>query len=471
MNNKFKKLKYSLWLYFILFTTIIICSIWLFQVLFIEMYYQNVKIKEMSKHGVKLTSNSIGSETFNDEERNCMEAGIYVYKVAFSNSGVTTVQGILGDVDDGAKKDLIVYMAYELLNSGKNEYYNVTSTNKSGFDYVYYAGKSSANPSHVIVLTTTHEQLTEVMNVIRWQFVIVTIFIVIIGFFLAWHLSDKLTKPISEMSLTAKKWADGEEDVVFDPKSKYSEIKELADALNYAKSEVSKAGVLQRDLLANVSHDLKTPLTMIRAYAEMISDFSGSSKEKRIKHTKVIIEESDRLTMLVNDILNLSKLQSSVDELHYSEINLSNLTERVIGRFSDYVENQGFKIEDNIAPDLLTYADEKKSEQVIYNLLGNSINYTGEDKTVKVYLTAENDKILLEIIDSGKGIGIDKIDTVWERYYRASETNSRPVKGTGLGLSIVKAILDSHNLKYGIRSKEGCGSNFYVEFNRIKNNG
>ena len=209
---------------------------------------------------------------------------------------------------------------------------------------------------------------------------------------------------------------------------------------------------------------------MIRAYAEMIRDISGENKEKREKHTQVIIDESDRLSMLVNDILNLSKLQSAVDELNETEINLSELTERVIGRFSDYVENKGYTIEEYIAPDLITFADEKKIEQVIYNLLGNSINYTGEDKTVKVYLTAENDNILLEIIDSGKGISQEKIATIWERYYRFSETNTRPVKGTGLGLSIVKAILDSHKLQYGVRSKKDCGSNFYVKFKRIKNN-
>ena len=117
------------------------------------------------------------------------------------------------------------------------------------------------------------------------------------------------------MSVTADKWAKGDESVVFEPKSKYYEIVELADALNYAKEEIQKSRVLQRDLLANVSHDLRTPLTMIKAYAEMIKDISGDNKQKRDKHTKVIIDEADRLTMLVNDILNLSKLQSSVEGL------------------------------------------------------------------------------------------------------------------------------------------------------------
>ena len=319
-------------------------------------------------------------------------------------------------------------------------------------------------------MTSSREKIDEAVSVIRFQFLIVSAIVIVIGVLLAWYFSIRLSKPIDEMSDTAKRWAKGDSSVNFTPKQTYNEISELADALNYAKDEISKTGALQRDLLANVSHDLKTPLTMIRAYAEMIRDISGENKQKREKHTQVIIDEADRLAMLVNDILNLSKLQSSVDSLDKKEVNLSELTERVFDRFSDYVENQGFTIEDHIAPDLITVVDEMKIEQVIYNLLGNSINYTGEDKTVKVYLTAENDYILLEIIDSGKGISKEKMETIWERYYRFSETNTRPVKGTGLGLSIVKAILDAHQLQFGVRSKKDCGSNFFVRFERVKNN-
>ena len=359
-------------------------------------------------------------------------------------------------------------------SSDKDEISKLKTFNDKTENYFYYVGKMNEKGAHgndqYVVLISRHDMLTEVMYVIRWQFVIITVVVLIAGFFLAWYLAGKLSRPITEMSVTAKRWANGDDGAIFNPQSDYAEITELADALNYAKEGISKSKVLQRDLVANVSHDLRTPLTMIKAYAEMIKDISGDNRQKRDKHTSVIIDEVDRLTMLVNDILNLSKLQSSVDELELKEFNLSQLTERVIARFSGFVENSGYKIENNVAPDLLTVADEHKIEQVVYNLLSNSINYTGEDKTVKVFLTASNDKILLEIIDSGKGISAEKLNTIWERYYRFSETNSRPVKGTGLGLSIVKAILDSHGLKFGVRSKKDCGSNFYVEFNRVKNN-
>lgn len=457
-----------MWLYFLLFTVLVVGCIWIFQIFFVEGYYQNKKLKEVYNYGRSISQLTVNTSAFNEKQTNCRNSRIDVYVV---DAELTACVNDASALTDEKKKLFSSILRQYRLNDG--EVCRTISPDKTTSWYIYYVNTMPSEEVGVerfVILLARQEILTEVVHIIRWQFLIISIMVLGLGFILAWFIANKLTKPISEMSVTADKWAKGDESVVFEPKSKYYEIVELADALNYAKEEIQKSRVLQRDLLANVSHDLRTPLTMIKAYAEMIKDISGDNKQKRDKHTKVIIDEADRLTMLVNDILNLSKLQSSVEGLDKKEINLSELTEKVIDRFSDYVENQGYKIEDYVAPNLLTCVDEQKIEQVIYNLLGNSINYTGEDKTVKVYLTAEKDKILLEIIDSGKGISEEKLATIWERYYRFSETNTRPVKGTGLGLSIVKAILDAHGITFGVRSKKDCGSNFYVEFDRIKNN-
>ena len=429
---------------------------------FFEGFYQSKKFESMKDFGDKFTAVDLSSEEFASLESQCSDLGIDIFIIEHNqivHSSVRTISPefrnlILSSLDDVAKSE------------GREYAIGIEAIDQS--PGIFYCTMQYENGTF-IVLTSSHAELKESIGIMRHQFIYTTIIVLSVGVILALFLSIKISKPIDEMSATAKKWAYGDTSVVFSGNSNYAEINELAETLNYAKESVSKAGTLQRDLLANVSHDLKTPLTMIKAYAEMIRDISGDNKVKRDKHTQVIMDEADRLTMLVNDILNLSKLQSAVDELEMSEVNLSELTERVIGRFAPYVENQGFTIENNVAPDLLTVVDEKKIEQVVYNLLGNSINYTGEDKVVKVYLTAENDKIILEIIDSGKGISKEKLETIWDRYYRFSETNTRPVKGTGLGLSIVKTILDAHHLRFGVRSKKDCGSNFFVEFNRVRN--
>lgn len=465
MRKKLRKLKFNVLLYFLIFTAIIIACLWLFQIFFLENHYQKIKMANIEKYGETLSKYEFDNKNFSKCVIECKDAGINVYKIE-------TV-----DHHDG-KKEFAYFEESSQIDPDSTEGSIVKQifSEKENREKAYekgglfaYCSDGKAEGTYV-VLTSPREKIDEAVAVIRFQFLIISAIMIVVAFLLAWYFSIRLSKPIDDMSETAKRWAEGDSSVNFTPKQTYSEISELAEALNYAKDEISKTGALQRDLLANVSHDLKTPLTMIRAYAEMIRDISGENKQKREKHTQVIIDEADRLAMLVNDILNLSKLQSSVDSLDKKEVNLSELTERVFDRFSDYVENQGYTIEDHIAPDLITVVDEMKIEQVIYNLLGNSINYTGEDKTVKVYLTAENDYILLEIIDSGKGISKEKMETIWERYYRFSETNTRPVKGTGLGLSIVKAILDAHKLQFGVRSKKDCGSNFFVRFERVKNN-
>jgi len=453
-----------------LFTAIIVSCLWLLQMAFFEGHFQNQMIENMRFYGERLKNQEVDSNDFNETEFKCSELGINVYvlspDVLSTDKFIYPKVGI--DSLTEGEKNIIETAVNECYKSGEERTaWGIDASTGNRLGMFFFSTQRSDGA--ILVLTSSHANLVATINVIRWQFAITTVIVIIIGISLAWILSVRLSKPIDEMSATAKKWADGDQNVTFNSNGNYAEINELADTLNYAKESVSKAGVLQRDLLANVSHDLKTPLTMIRAYAEMIKDISGDNKAKREKHTQVIMDETDRLTMLVNDILHLSKLQSSVDGLTLTEVNLSELTEKVISRFSSYVENQGFTIENYVAPDLLTVVDEQKIEQVIYNLLGNSLNYTGEDKVVKVYLTAENDKIILEIIDSGKGISQEKLETIWERYYRFSETNTRPVKGTGLGLSIVKTILDNHKLRFGVRSKKDCGSNFYVEFNRIKN--
>ncbi len=317
-----------------------------------------------------------------------------------------------------------------------------------------------------VFLSTSMSTVEDAVYVLRRQLFSVAAVVIVVSLFVSYIMAERISRPIDNMSAMADKWSKGDEEVLFRGGS-YTEIDELATALNKAKTEVNKSSKLQRDLMANVSHDLKTPLTMIKAYAEMIKDISGDNKEKRDKHTKVIIEEADRLALLVNDILNLSKLQSDTYQLENKKVNLSMLVEAVVNRFDAILLEKGYKIERDIVKDVYVFVDEKKIEEVIYNLIGNAVNYAGENKTVKVFLSRENDDVSLEIIDDGVGIDSEKIQTIWDRYLRYSETHHRAVKGTGLGLSIVKAILDAHNLDYGVVSKEGVGSNFYVLFKAL----
>lgn len=247
----------------------------------------------------------------------------------------------------------------------------------------------------------------------------------------------------------------------------YDEIKTLTENLNTASAEISKTENLRKDLMANVSHDLKTPLTMIKAYAEMIRDLSGDNPEKREKHLRVIIDETDRLTLLVNDILNLSKIESGVAQINRTVFDFSQLLKDIISRFSLLDTTRDYNVTLETEDHIEINADQQKIEQVIYNLVNNAINYMGDDKQVIVRLyRKENNTARFEVSDHGMGIPAEQITYIWDRYYKVdhSENHKRVVKGTGLGLSIVKGVLTGHGFAFGCDSVVEKGSTFWFEF-------
>ncbi|MBQ2769537.1 MAG: HAMP domain-containing protein [Clostridia bacterium] len=293
---------------------------------------------------------------------------------------------------------------------------------------------------------------------------VLTVFVFVTAFAVASAVAGWLTKPIAEITEKARALAEGDFQVDFHGADYGEEMVELADALNFARDELSKTDRMQKELMANVSHDFKTPLTMIKAYASMIMEISGDVPEKRNKHAQVIVDEADRLTGLVVDMLELSKLRAGMEELRLSRVDMSAYVHEVLGRFAYLKDTQGYIFEADVDEGLYARVDEGKIGQVLYNLIGNAVNYTGEDKRVFVRLKAEGERFFFSVTDTGAGIKKEGIGEIWDRYYRSSEAHKRPVQGTGLGLSIVKTILQRHNLQFGVESEEGKGSTFYVAF-------
>ena len=294
---------------------------------------------------------------------------------------------------------------------------------------------------------------------------IMCIFVFILSLALSGVVSGWFTKPIIEMKKKATALAHGDFNVDFHGDDYGQELIELADALNYARDELSKADDMQKELIANVSHDFKTPLTMIKAYASMIIEISGEIPEKRNKHAQVIVDEADRLTSLVTDVLALSKIRSGLETIKEDVFDMSAYVKDVLSHFQYLVEEHGYIFHTEIEKGLYTRGDEIKLGQVLYNLIGNAVNYTGDNKRVFVKLQRIASGVFrFSVTDTGKGIKEEDLATIWDRYYRSSETHKRPVQGTGLGLSIVKTVLERHHFMFGVNSEVGVGSTFYVDF-------
>lgn len=303
--------------------------------------------------------------------------------------------------------------------------------------------------------------------VIKKQLIYMTILVIVLAIVISVFLSKIISRPILDITKKAKRLAKGNYDIVFE-KNGVQEIDDLADSLNYLEEEVSKTDQYRRDLMANVSHDLKTPLTMIKAYAEMVRDISYKDKKKREEHLNVIIEETDRLNVLVGDILTLSKMQSNSDVMNIEEFSLNDEINSIIKRYEILKINEDYDIQVKMPDNCMVKADKAKINQVIYNLVNNAINYTGVDKKVVINISDMKKNYLVEIIDTGKGIDKEELEHIWDKYYKNDKNHKRNVVGTGLGLSIVKNILELHNFEYGVKSEKDKGSTFYFRIDKKK---
>jgi signal transduction histidine kinase len=305
------------------------------------------------------------------------------------------------------------------------------------------------------------EPIDSTISIIREQLAYITIILFELAFIATVLISRRISRPIEKLTDTAQKFGEGDYEVEFSAEG-YKEIEELATVLDDARNEVKKVTDLRKDLIANISHDLRTPLTMVKAYGEMIRDLSGDDPVKREKHCQIIIDEADRLSNLVNSILELSKLESSNLELNPSDYSVHGQIEDVLKRYTLLIEENGYDIHFEPDEDRRITADYEKMSQVLYNFVNNAINYSGDEKHICIRQINKPGVVRIEVSDNGKGIPKDQLSQVFDRYYRGGKVRRETV-GTGLGLSICKEILKLHEFSFGVKSEEGKGSTFWYE--------
>lgn len=454
-----KSIRFVSWLAFLLFGIVIIAFLWLTQVVFLQVYVNNTKGRDFANIAQELKRAAYG-EYATEFDRIANKNAITVDVLAIDAEGMATVEysssgfrfgeqsnsgfalsGVVGDIAHSATDQAGIYLRDD---------------DNQQLDYGVYL---DAARTRLLVLSQSSELLDSTTQILRIQMVIATAIIIILSFGVSIMLSSTLSQDLRVLCDTAKQLSKDNYNVQFAEKG-FTETRELAAALNYATAEMRKTDNLRRELLSNVSHDLRTPLTIIRGYAEMVRDLTGDDKEKREAQLNVIIKEADRLTALVNDLLALSKIQNQVEPPAMTTFDLVATTRRALGSFELLSLRDGYTIDIDLARAAPVYGDEKQLEQVIYNLVGNAINYTGEDKRILVRVTVEGDKVRFAVTDTGEGLDEETRAHIWQRYYRASE-HKRSVVGTGLGLSIVQSVLERHGADYGVNSQKGHGSTFW----------
>ncbi len=522
MKHEKISIKWKIFLYLLIFTGILLVILWLLQICYLDTFYKRIKTREaqnlIAKITKVLTDGTAGAEEqidalaaarnmtvfVTDTEGETVYSAEYIpnsrletmppeqaewfYKQALAGGGFAKVefQGGLNKLLLDRKQEL-----WLLPENGRKTAEDLLSADVAGTEEILRpAGESGGmhvpderdglmqnwgqeqveSVIYVNIVPTkrgdlilmVNTQLTPVdatVHTLRIELFWITAIMILLSFGIAFLISRQVSKSLIHMNESAKEMAAGNLKVQFEGKD-YREVAELADTLNRTAAELDKNEHLRRELIANVSHDLRTPLTMIIAYAEVMRDLPGENTPENIQ---VVIDEAERLTNLVNDMLALSKLQAGASEKHVTVYNLTESIESVFDRYNKLTERDGYTITFIYGRKVLVEADEYKLFQVIYNLVNNAVNYAGEDKSVTVIQTEHDGKVRIEVRDNGAGIAAEALPYVWDRYYKVDREHRRAVMGTGLGLSIVKNILELHGAAYGVESREGSGSSFWFE--------
>ena len=457
---KKNSLHIKIWQYFLLFSLLILGFLWTFQVLFLNQFYRMSKTKDIAS-----VANTIeryeGIDNIADViDQAAMDKGVCV-EIVNEKANTLYTSTYFGKGCVSSKEESLGYKKDFIRSDKKRQTYELINPMYENRTLVQAIRLNSKNFAFI---NTSMDPIDGTVDILQTQLIYVTIIVLILSFIVAYFISHHISKPIVQMNKAAKGLAEGKFQVSFKTEEDINELNELATTLNYAKDELAKTDELRQDLMANVSHDLKTPLTMIKAYAEMSRDLHAKNKKKQKEDMNIIIDEVDRLTILVNDILELSSMQSNINELNKEEFDLIHLTKEILHRYTVLQETENYIFEFNHQEkELLITADKKKIEQVIYNLINNAINYTGEDNKVIINIIKEPKDILIEIKDTGKGIKEEDLPYIWDKYYKNKKKHKRNLVGTGLGLSIVKNALQLHNYKYGVTSEKNKGSCFYFK--------
>lgn len=449
-------------LYLIYFSIFILLLLWLSLIVYFRYSYENYQIKTMNKMATSISE--LGEENFKEN----IEAIAYRNEVCIElitkTNNTFKFNTMMVGCGLGKNNSDLVKLQHNFIESDiDTEAYRIENIEYKTQAYLYALKTKYGS----IFLYSPLEDLSGASTVLRNQLIYLTFIAIIVACLISYFLSHKITDPILDITKKAKDLGKGNHDINFVHYG-ISEIDDLANVLENAQVELAKTDELRRDLLANVSHDLKTPLTMIKAYAEMVRDLSYKSDEKRITHCNVIIQETERLNILVNDILVLSKMQANAESLKIEKFDLIKEINEIVKRYEIIKETEDYKFTIETPKKAIVYADKNKINQVIYNLVNNAINYTGKDKTVKIVVKDQKDKYQVLVIDSGKGIKAEEISYIWDKYYKNDKNHQRNVVGTGIGLSIVKTILEKHNFEYGVNSELKKGSQFYFYINKKK---
>nr|WP_303265150.1 HAMP domain-containing sensor histidine kinase [Thermoanaerobacterium sp. CMT5567-10] len=440
----------KLFITYLIITGIIFLLFYLSQVVFIGKIYTYYKINQMKNYSLKI-ANALTTNDYKTANELMEESNAKVIAVTDTGNLVFGMHGNGQGYGIGLPKTF-------LNTNEKLAVVEFTHPSIGVKSLAVIRSFSYNNQNAKLVLTIPLSTITDTTVIFKSEFFLMLLICIVVIIIMSIIMSKRLTKPIEDLKNAAQNIASGNLDVKLDVKTN-DELEDLAMSMNSMAENLSKAEKFKRDLIANITHDLKTPLGLIKGYCEMLLDFYGDDKEKRNKYLNVALNEVDRMSKMIDDVLSLSKLQSGLVKLKVSSFNLKNLIDDVVLSFEPLLHGKNINIvTENL--DVIVNGDVELIRRVIMNLLSNSIKSIDESGVITISSILEDNNVKVIVSDTGKGIEKEKLQSVFEKFYKGDN------KGTGLGLAIVKEILDLHGSEYYIESEINKGTLFYFTLNK-----
>ena len=309
--------------------------------------------------------------------------------------------------------------------------------------------------------------VTDWKNFFTYRLLIMVLCVYLFSFIILLGVHFFIYRPLRKITDAAKQYASGNLDVVI-PVNSQDEMGYLSASLNYMSAQLKDMEDYQKKFVANVSHDFRSPLTSIKGYVEAMAD-GTIPVEMQDKYLKIILFETERLTDLTKDLLTLNEFDTKHLLLNRTEFDIQQLIKDTAASFEGTCTSKHITIDLLFASRTLTvWADQRKVQQVLYNLLDNAIKFSEFDSSITIETTERGEKAFISVKDNGIGIPRQSLNKIWERFYKTDLSRGKDKKGTGLGLSIVKEIIQAHNENINVISTEGVGTEFIFSLSKTK---
>ena len=288
-----------------------------------------------------------------------------------------------------------------------------------------------------------------------WLSVFLTIIII-------FFVSKGITKPLIKMKEATSQISKGNFSVSL-PKTSKDELGDLAKSIELLANDLNYLKHERSEFLSSISHELRTPLTYIKGYADIVYKRKLDNEEKE-KYLRIIVEETNRLSELIKDLFELAKIDQNTFVIHKELIDLSNLFTNIEQKLSPAFQEKKMNFEQQSSPNICLNADPWRLEQIIINVLDNSMKYSQEGANIKLRAYKVKNSIHIQVQDNGKGIPEKDIPFIFNRFYRVDKSRTRSLGGTGLGLAIVQELVHAHGAEISVKSRENIGTEFELIF-------